>query len=203
MRRIARSEPVSVYASGSQAVNHKDEVFQEGPSDIIDHALCVVNFANGTRAALDLCMFAEDEQTETVTAVCEMGKIEAKAPDSTVRIVNRKHFSTPGRAPPTLEDRAVPSMQSIPVPDDLAAAGYHEGATFFELRAFVEAAKGFRPVPVTARDGKMAVVMGAAAHESIQTGQVVRLEHLSAIGRHWTNLPPVIDSITTTQIAKL
>ena len=65
-------------------------------------------------------------------------------------------------------------------------AGYHEGATFFELEAFAEAVRGKRAVPVmlggaesnisapsavshsswqarvprTARDGKMAVLMG-------------------------------------------
>merc|ERR1712050_300351 len=71
MRRIVRSEPVSVYASGGQAVNHKDEVYGESNPDILDHAFATVNFANGAKAMLDLNMFAEDEQTETVTAVCE------------------------------------------------------------------------------------------------------------------------------------
>lgn len=194
MRRIARSEPVSVYASGDQAVNHKDEIYEEGPSDIIDHALCIVQFANGTRAALDLCMFAEDEQTEQVTAVCELGKVEARSPDSIVRIVNRKHRSTPGRAPPDPTERAVPHLQSMPVPEDLASAGYHEGATFFELRAFCEAAKGLRPVPVTARDGKMAVAMGAAAHESILKKQVVNISDIASVGRHWAGVASSVGS---------
>jgi len=176
MRRIAHSEPVSMYASGGQAVNHKDEVYELGKPDILDHAICTVEFANGARASLDLCMFAEDEQTEQVIAVCEKGKIEAKSPDSIVRIVKRKHISTPGRTPPAPEDRAVPAIYRLPVPAKLAEAGYHEGATFFELRAFVEAAKGLSPVPVSAYDGMMAVVMGAAAHESIRTKQVVRLD---------------------------
>jgi len=176
MRRIAKSEPVSIYASGAQALNHKDEAYDEERPDIIDHALAVVEFASGARASLDLCMFAEDEQTEQVTAVCELGKIEARSPESMVRVVRRRNVQGLGRAPPAPGQRAVPEVRSFPVPAALAAAGYHEGATFFELQAFVEAAQGLRPVPVTARDGKMAVIMGLAAQESIRTGRVVRLD---------------------------
>jgi predicted dehydrogenase len=176
MRRIVHSEPVSVYATGGQALNHKEEVYDEGSPDIIDHALATVEFASGARATLDLCMFAEDEQMEMVTAVCEKGKIEAHAPESTVRVIRRMHLATPGRTPPPRDNRAVPEVRRLEVPEDLAKAGYHEGATFFELRAFVEAARGLRPVPVTARDGKMAVAMGVAAQESISIGQVVRMD---------------------------
>mmetsp|Transcript_115073 Transcript_115073/g.245835 ORF Transcript_115073/g.245835 Transcript_115073/m.245835 type:complete len:764 (-) Transcript_115073:91-2382(-) len=175
MRRIVHSEPVSVYASGGQAINHKDELFEEGSPDILDHAFAVVEFENGARASLDLCMFAEDEQTEQVTTVCEKAKIEAKAPDSMVRVVRRRHIATPGRTPPAPSDRAVPEVRLLQVPEDLAKAGYHEGATFFELRAFCEAVRGERPVPVTVRDGRLAVAMGAAAHESIRTGAVVQM----------------------------
>jgi len=120
-------------------------------------------------------MFAEDEQTEQVRVVCERGSVESKSPESTVRIVRRRHVTGLGRTPPGKDDRAVPEIVKIPVPEDLAAAGYHEGATFFELKAFMEAARGIAPVPVSARDGKMAVLMGVAAHESIATGKKILL----------------------------
>eukprot|EP00408_Alexandrium_pacificum_P009779 CAMPEP_0171218944 /NCGR_PEP_ID=MMETSP0790-20130122/33462_1 /TAXON_ID=2925 /ORGANISM="Alexandrium catenella, Strain OF101" /LENGTH=472 /DNA_ID=CAMNT_0011684781 /DNA_START=69 /DNA_END=1487 /DNA_ORIENTATION=- len=175
MRRIAHSEPVTVYASGGQAINHKDEVYDDEQPDIIDHALAVVEFENGLRASLDLCMFAEDEQTELVTVVCDRGKIEARSPDSTVRVVRRQNIVGLGRTPPAPSERATPEVRSLPVPADLAAAGYHEGATFFELREFVRAAQGLQPVPVTARDGTIAVAMGLAAQQSIRTGKVVSL----------------------------
>jgi len=175
MRRIVRSDPVTVYATGGQAMNHKDEIFEEGQPDIIDHAFVSIDFASGARAMLDLCMFAEDEQTEQVTAVCELGKVEARAPDSTVRILKRRQIRGLGRAPPALSERGVAEVHSTPVPADLAKAGYHEGATFFELREFVAAAMGKQEVPVSARDGKMAVMVGAAAQQSILTGQAVHL----------------------------
>merc|ERR1712008_9990 len=176
MRRIVGSDPVCVYASGEHALNHKSEVHDnEGSPDMIDHALAVVQFANGARASLDICMFAEDEQTQHVTAVCELGKIEARSPESTVRIVQRRNVHWLGRNPPGPEERAVPEVRDVPVPSVLANAGYHEGATFYELRAFVEAAKGRHPVPVSVHDGTMAVAMGRAAQESIRLGEVVWL----------------------------
>ncbi|CAE7190995.1 unnamed protein product [Symbiodinium pilosum] len=149
MRRILQSEPISVYASGDQAMNHKDEVYDGGIPDIIDHALAVVEFANGARASLDLCMFAEDEQTEQVRVVCQQGSVEAKCPEATVRIVQRRKVRGLGRTPPGKDERAVPEVIRMPISSELAAAGYHEGATFFELEAFAEAVRGKRPVPVT------------------------------------------------------
>ncbi|CAE7258055.1 unnamed protein product [Symbiodinium sp. KB8] len=190
MRRILQSEPVSVYASGDQAMNHKDEVYDGGIPDIIDHALAVVEFANGARASLDLCMFAEDEQTEQVRVVCQQGSVEAKCPESTVRIVQRRKVRGLGRTPPGKEERAVPEVIRLPISRELAAAGYHEGATFFELEAFAEAVRGKRAVPVTARDGKMAVLMGVAAHRSIALGRPVRLSPAGQIVEEPSADPP-------------
>lgn len=193
MRRIVRSEPVSVYASGGQAVNHKDEVYDHSTPDILDHAFATVIFANGQKAMLDLNMFAEDEQTEMVTAVCEFGKVEAKAPDSEVRLLRRKSIIGMGRAPPSQDQRGVPEITQLPVPEALAKAGFHEGATFFELEAFVAASRGKQPVPVSARDGRIAVMMGAAAQESIATNSVIRL-NVGGIDREnaakvWADIP--------------
>jgi len=190
MRRILQSEPVSVYASGDQAMNHKDEVYDGGIPDIIDHALAVVEFANGARASLDLCMFAEDEQTEQVRVVCQQGSVEAKCPESTVRIVQRRKVRGLGRTPPGKEERAVPEVIRLPISRELAAAGYHEGATFFDLEAFAEAVRGKRAVPVTARDGKMAVLMGVAAHRSIALGRPVRLSPAGQIVEEPSADPP-------------
>lgn len=57
MRLIAASEPVRLYASGGMDVNFVDEDYADGKADILDNAFVVVDFANGVRAMLDLCMF--------------------------------------------------------------------------------------------------------------------------------------------------
>ncbi len=58
MRLILRAEPVRVFCSGGQDVNHLDECYGDHTPDIIDNSYTVVDFANGTRAMLDPSMFA-------------------------------------------------------------------------------------------------------------------------------------------------
>ncbi|OQU73945.1 oxidoreductase, partial [Helicobacter pylori] len=55
---FAASRPVSVYASGSQAVNFKDFEYDGERSDILDNAFVIVEYENGVRANFNLCMFA-------------------------------------------------------------------------------------------------------------------------------------------------
>jgi hypothetical protein len=45
-------------ASAAQDVNHLDERYDGEAPDILDNAYVTVDFANGARALLDLCMFA-------------------------------------------------------------------------------------------------------------------------------------------------
>ena len=76
MRLIIKSEPISVYASGNQDVNHINERYNNKKPDIIDNAYVVVNFKNGVRGLLDLCMFAENSvMQEELLAVGRKGKI--------------------------------------------------------------------------------------------------------------------------------
>ncbi|MEL7446453.1 MAG: Gfo/Idh/MocA family oxidoreductase, partial [Pseudomonadota bacterium] len=85
MRHILRDEPVRVFASGAQDVNHLDESYGGEVPDIIDNAFVLVDFRGGARAVLDLCMFAEgSEQQEEISAVGPLGKMEVKLPGGEV-----------------------------------------------------------------------------------------------------------------------
>ena len=64
MRLIVGSKPVSVYASGGQDVNHLNEEYIGKKPDIIDNAYVIVNFENGSRSLLELCMFAENSDMQ-------------------------------------------------------------------------------------------------------------------------------------------
>ena len=64
MIEVTQSRPLRVYASGAQSVNHLDEVYDSEQSDILDNAYVIVDFANGSRGLLDLCMFAEASKNE-------------------------------------------------------------------------------------------------------------------------------------------
>ena len=157
MRHILRDEPVRVFASGAQDVNHLDELYDGEVPDIIDNAFVLVDFAGGARAMLDLCMFAEgSEQQEEISAVGPVGKLEVKLPLGEVTWSPR--------------DKSGPSVETVDTPAHALAAGDHHGATYYQLRDFHAALVNGTPALITARDGYRSVVMGAAAQESIATG---------------------------------
>ena len=160
MRHILRDEPVRVFASGAQDVNHLNEDYDGETPDIIDNAFVMVDFASGARAVLDLCMFAEgSEEQEEISAVGPVGKLEVKLPGGKVTWSPR--------------DKSGPFEEYIATPPDALAAGDHHGATYFQLRDFHNALIGGTDPLITASDGYRSVMMGAAAQQSIATGQPV------------------------------
>jgi predicted dehydrogenase len=167
MRLVTRSEAVRVYASGGQDVNHLDERYDGAVPDILDNAFVVVDFANGVRALLDLCMFAEGSRNqEELAATGDLGKLEAFVPSSDyVRGVRR---GPDGRPHWTVEN--------VPVDPVALGAGFHHGATWFTHQAFVRAVRGEGPVEVSAQDGLRAVEIGAAAERSVVEGLPVALD---------------------------
>ena len=162
MRHILRDEPVRIFASGGQDVNHLDERYDGAVPDIIDNAFVLVDFAGGARAVLDLCMFAEGSQDqEEISAVGPVGKLEVKLPSA--------HVIWSPRNPKG------PSLEPVATPAEALAAGDHHGATYFQMRHFHAALTSGGRAQITARDGYRSVVMGAAAQESIATGLPVEI----------------------------
>ncbi|WP_298469380.1 Gfo/Idh/MocA family oxidoreductase [uncultured Erythrobacter sp.] len=160
MRHILRDEPVRVFASGAQDVNHLDESYGGETPDIIDNAFVMLDFKGGARAVLDLCMFAEGaEQQEEISAVGPLGKLEVKLPKAEVSWSPR--------------DKSGPFRETVATPPDALAAGDHHGATYFQMRDFHAALVNGTDPLITARDGYRSVVIGAAAQQSIATGQPV------------------------------
>jgi len=161
MNLAVGSRPVRVMASGGQDVNHLDEVYNGERSDILDNAYVIVEYANGVRTMLDLSMFAEGGQHEQeITVVGDKGKLEAFVPG------NGKIF---------VGDRTSRAVQEIDVPTDpdIAHMGFHFGASFIECKRFVDAVLNNTPPEVTVADGLWSVVIGAAAHKSIDESRPV------------------------------
>lgn len=162
MRHILRDEPVRVFASGGQDVNHLDERYGDEIPDILDNAFVLVDFAGGARAVLDLCMFAEGSQEqEEISAVGPFGKLEVKLPGANLTWSPREPKG--------------PSVEHVATPPEALAAGDHHGATYYQMRHFDAALTSGAPPQITARDGYRSVVMGAAAQESIATGLPVAI----------------------------
>jgi predicted dehydrogenase len=176
MRLVAGCDPVRVMASGGQAVNHLDEVYDGERPDIWDHAYVIVDFASGLRAMLELCMFAEGSRyQEEISAVGPLGKIECLVPGP-----GRFWPAHLGAAPlPKVivspRQPAGPVELDIPVDPALLAAGDHNGSTFYQHQGFLRAVQGRQAPEVSLTDGWWAVAMGMAAQESAATGQSVVL----------------------------
>lgn len=180
MRLALGAEPVRVMASGTQAENHLNETYGGETPDILDSGYVIVDFDNGARAMLELCMFAEGAQyQEEISALGPKGKIEALVPG-------------PGRFwPKRLGDAPVPKLitsprhprgpveVAIPVDETLLEAGDHNGSTFYQHQGFLEVVRGLRDTPdVSLEDGKMAVLMGMAAQISMAEHRVVEISEL-------------------------
>jgi predicted dehydrogenase len=165
MNLIVRQRPKRVYASGGCDVNHRDERYAGERPDILDNAFAVVDFEDGARALLDLCMFAEHSRNELeIAATGDRGKVEAFVPEHRLLVTRR--------------DRNEPTEVRFPIDRGLASAGAHHGSTFFEHLAFRDAIRsGGKPV-VSVEDGALAVAMGVAGERSAKLGRPVDLAEL-------------------------
>lgn len=168
MRLFVGANPVRVMASGAVDVNHKDEIYDGKVPDIIDNAYVIVEFDNGSRGMLDLCMFAEGSKNEQeISVVGDIGKGEAFVPESIVRTGTR----VAGRD----------GIQTLNAKDDrIKYEGLHHGSSYLEHLNFLSAirAKGEQAPSVELQDGLISVAIGVAAQLSIEKGRFVTIKEV-------------------------
>ncbi len=174
MRLVVGAQPVRVYASGAADVNPRDERYGGRVPDILDNAFVIVDFANGTRASLDLCMFAEGSYfQEEIAATGDRAKIEALIPGPA-------RF-WPGGAERESEivfsprEPKGPVRRAVHVDEKVLRAGDHHGSTYFQHLGFRAAmlerrAGGCHPAGWA--DGR---ADGPCREESARTGQAVAI----------------------------
>ena len=170
MRLVIQSEPSKVYASGNQDVNHLNEKYNGKTPDILDNAFVIVDFENGVRGLLDLCMFAENsEYQEEIVAVGDMGKIETFVPSSA-----SGRNSSEVKIGLRNDDKII--SNEVEVDNKILAAGHHHGSTYFEHLAFIKAIQQNTKPEVSLRDGLISVAVGEAAEKSIRESRLVLME---------------------------
>ena len=164
--------PSRVFASGGQSVNHLDEYVDGTKADILDNAYVIVEFdGGGPRMCLELCMFAEaSKNQEELSVVGDRGKLEAFAPAHQMQ-AERGHPAPNVRVGLRVlpwVDRVLPPAP-VPVHEfhegadaKVLGAGYHEGATFFELQDFVEQAASSSGVGRAVHGARLAPPRAAA-----------------------------------------
>ena len=171
MRLITNSEVTQVYASGDQSVNHLNENYNGKVPDILDNAFVILDFKNGIRSSLELCMFAENsEMQEELVATGNKGKIETSVPsnDSGKTSSNLRIGLREGK---TL-------IEHIEVDKKIIEAGHHHGSTYYEHLAFLKAIENNTNPEVSLEDGLIAVSVGEAAEQSIKQRRLIYLEEI-------------------------
>ncbi|XP_057787010.1 uncharacterized protein LOC131004355 isoform X2 [Salvia miltiorrhiza] len=168
MTLFAGANPVRVMASGAIDVNHKDEIYDGKVPDIIDNAYVIVEFENGSRGMLDLCMFAEGSKNEQeISVVGHIGKGEAFVPENIVCWGTRAE----GRS----------GVKTLKAEDDrIKYDGLHHGSSYLEHLHFLSAvrAKGTQAPAVGLHDGLLSVAIGVAAQLSIEKGRFITIEEV-------------------------
>ena len=186
MDLILREQPVRVFASGGQRVNHLDEKYN-GPNgqttpDILDSAYVIVEYGSGARASLDLCMFAENStDNEHIVVVGDEGKLESLIPSLVLRHGRRDDWGARkvwGEASGSGKGVATRRVWDT----NIRYAGQHFGASFIEHQKFAHAIRNGLPPEVTLQEGLRSVATGLAAHRSIDTGLPVLLSDILPTG---------------------
>lgn len=166
MNVLAGSRPLRVMASGAQDVNHLDERYGGEKPDILDNAFVIVEFENGIRASLDLCMFADASANEQeISVVGSAGKIEAFLPSAIVRHSRRS-------------DGYGTFTQSIEPQLANGRPGMHHGATRAAHLAMQQAIRQGAAAVVDTDAGMWAVAVGQAAQVSIECRRIVEMAEL-------------------------
>ena len=189
MDLVLQEQPLRVFASGGQRVNHLDERY-DGPGgpgggrvpDILDSAYVVVEYPSGARAMLDLCMFAEGStDNEHLVVVGDEGKLESLLPSLTLRHSRREDWGRRnawGQASGTGKGVNVRRVWDT----GIMYAGHHFGASYIEHQRFAAAIRAGQPPEVPLQEGLRAVATGIAAHKSIDEGRVVALSEVLPAG---------------------
>ena len=163
---LAGAPAVRVMASGGQDVNHLDESYGGRVPDILDNALVIIEYANGVRGSLDLCMFAEGSvNQEELSVVGDLGKVEAFLPSAEVRVGQRVGWHDGVRS-------------QIGVDERVAHEGFHHGSSYLEHLDFLSAVRNRTAPLVTVADGLASVAVGMAAQISLAEHRVVELSEI-------------------------
>ena len=153
-RYLVGSDVIEVYARATVLV---DPVFERAGD--WDTAVVTLTFENGALGTIDnsrQAVYGYDQRVE-VFGSDGMVTVANNTPDNHIRL-----------------DRT--GMHSS-LPLNFFMERYTE-SYLREMRAFVEAIRGGKPVPVTGNDGLMAVVIGLAAAKSVRENRPVKLAEL-------------------------
>ncbi|MEL7447654.1 MAG: Gfo/Idh/MocA family oxidoreductase [Pseudomonadota bacterium] len=166
---LAAAPPKRVFATSGQAVAFTDFNYDEQQSDIDDHALVVIEYANEVRAQFALNMFSPHFYEELV--VCgDKGRVVANERFDFLR-------DEVARSSVTIErDETAPSRKAQVGYARLIEQSGHHGATYFEHVAFADQLDGKPTDCATAEQGYWSIAVAAAAQASSDQGVCIDMD---------------------------
>ena len=173
MNLFSGSRPVSVFATGSMAVNFLEFEYAGQKSDILDNAFVIVTYENGVRASFNLCMFSPMFYEELVLCGDE-GRLKAWENEDFLPV-----HKTDTHLEILCGDHR-PTRIGAPCYPALIQQSGHNGATYFEHVNFVNNIEGKPTRTASALEGFWSVVVGAAAEASVKAGKPVLINELLA-----------------------
>ncbi|XOV84581.1 MAG: Gfo/Idh/MocA family protein [bacterium] len=169
MNLFAGARPEQVFATGSQAVNFKAFNYANQQANALDQANVIVNYDNGVSGSFSLCMFVPGTSEELV--VCgDRGRLHVSE-QAVLGEKNVNHLTL------WSGEHGVSKTSSPGYPTYIENAGHH-GSTFFEHVNFVNSILGEPNQGPTLDDALWSVAVAAAAQQSIETNQPVRVATL-------------------------
>ena len=174
MRLIMKSEPLRIMASAGQTNNHLEEKYNGRTPDIWDNGYVIVDFESGSRAMLELCMFAEGSTyQEEISAVGTECKVECFVPGPSRFWPTRLGPAPTPKVIVSPREPKGPQILDIPVDTQLLQAGDHNGSTYYQHQKFQQVVLGNQQPEVTLKDGLIAVQMGMAAQEAASQSRII------------------------------
>lgn len=171
MTMFAGARPKRVFATGNQAVNFVDFEKDGQKSDILDNAFVTVDYENGATGAFSLNMFSPSFYEELIV-IGDEGRLKAFEEINTMQD-NVLHTGLDIMHGEDGISRAI-SPRYV---ERIETSG-HSGATYIEHVRFVDMIDGKETDAADCAQGLLAVLVGAAAELSVQTGQPVEIADL-------------------------
>ena len=125
--------PVNLVPLSNKMFKNLGEFSLDGKvPDILDNAFVILDFKNGIRSSLELCMFAENsEMQEELCVVGDKGKIETGVPSD----ASGKNSSEIRIG---LRDSKNAVKKLVEVDKKILAAGQHHGSTYYQHMEFIK-----------------------------------------------------------------
>lgn len=156
---FADADPDRVFALGGQHVFDVD-------TDVNDHTTMVVEFEDGTKGTLDLCMYAPFKQRTRL--------YEFRGREGLLRTPDREPGAESERIQETIDLHRHDSRSRFRA--KTPNYGGHGGADIVQTTRFVRCLQGRAEPPATVYDAKRADAMALAGEAAIETGEVVEID---------------------------